>query len=115
MASDTSQRLGLLGLIRPAVRAQVTTAALQPAHPPIATVSALPGPHDDRAFLADAQRAVAEGRETIGHAERLLAHVQTRLRERYPRVRIQPREDLASVNHESPQVWYCYRDGGYAA
>ncbi len=72
-------------------------------------------PREDREFLAEAQRAVTESRETIREARLLLAAVETKLRSRYPRVRIQARDRIADRSAHDPEIWYCYRDGGFAA
>ena len=48
-------------------------------------------------------------------SERLIAAVQKKLRDRYPNAKVQRRDSLADVGDEGPEVWYCYRDGGWAA
>lgn len=68
-------------------------------------------PKDDRAFLDDAQRAVAECREHTPRVDRLLAAVQQELAARYPSVTIHPRLGMAAVDADEPIVWYVYRDG----
>ncbi len=72
-------------------------------------------PREDREFLADAQRAVAECRETVRRAEQLLGAVEKKLRERYPHAHVQPRETIAAPTDSEPGLWYVYRDGGWAA
>jgi hypothetical protein len=72
-------------------------------------------PRDDRGFLEATQRAVSESRESIRDARLLLAAVEAQLRMSYPRVRIQARQRLAERGDHEPELWYCYRDGGFAA
>lgn len=72
-------------------------------------------PRGDREFLNDAQRAVAECRSTARQAEALVAEVQEKLRRLYPRARVQRREPIAELMTDSTEIWYCYRDGGWAA
>ncbi len=72
-------------------------------------------PRADDDFLAWTQRAVAESRERTRSSERLLAAVQKKLRDRYPNAKVQRRDTLAALSEDGPEVWYCYRDGFWAA
>ncbi len=72
-------------------------------------------PKDDGDFVAWTQQLVAESRERTRSSERLLAAVQKKLRDRYPNAKVQRRDSLADVTEDGPEVWYCYRDGSWAA
>ncbi len=71
-------------------------------------------PREDRQFLADAQKAVADSRELASRSHQLLDEVRRKLKERYPAVRVEPRNRLANGDGLD-DVWYCYRDGTLVA
>jgi hypothetical protein len=71
-------------------------------------------PRDDPQFLADAQEALTESRWLASRSQQMLEEVRRKLKERYPAVRVEPRNRLASGDGLD-DVWYCYRDGTLVA
>ena len=69
-------------------------------------------PRKDDAFQADVQQAIANSRATILDGARLLEAVRRDLAARYPKVRIEVQEPIASLGGE--HRWYVYRDGKIA-
>ena len=67
-------------------------------------------PREDEQFVADVRKALAENRDLVSRPQHLLEEVRHRLKERYPAVRVEPRNRLASGDGLG-EVWYCYRDG----
>jgi hypothetical protein len=55
-----------------------------------------------------------ESRELAAHSRRLLDEVRRKLKERYPAVRVEPRNRLANGDGLE-ELWYCYRDGTLVA
>jgi len=68
-------------------------------------------PSVDRAFHDETQRIVAESWEHIHAAERLIADVQARLRERYPDAVVRLRDEQAELGTPAIRTLYAFRDG----
>jgi hypothetical protein len=68
-------------------------------------------PSVDRTFHEETQRIVAESWEQIHAAERLIAAVQSRLRERYPDAVVRMRAQQAELGTPSIRTLYAFRDG----
>ena len=68
-------------------------------------------PSVDRAFHDETQRIVAESWEQIHAAERLIAAVQARLRERYPHAVVRMRGEQAELGTPATRTLYAFRDG----
>jgi hypothetical protein len=68
-------------------------------------------PSVDRDFRDDAQRIVAESWQRIHAAERLIADVETRLRERYPHATVRMRDEQAELGTPAIRTIYAFRDG----
>ncbi len=69
-------------------------------------------PHEDAEFRVAVERMLEHAREMPRQGTTLHAEVQRRLRETYPRVRIQPRDPLADEDEAPAEIWYCFREGG---
>jgi len=67
-------------------------------------------PLDDRAFLAEAQAAVAESWDGINRGRRLLQDVRAKLRKRYPSCEMSFQDELAQLSGETTVI-YAFRDG----
>ena len=68
-------------------------------------------PSVDRDFRDEAQRAVAESWQRIHAAERLIADVEARLRERYPQAVVRLRDERAELGRPTVRTLYAFRDG----
>jgi hypothetical protein len=68
-------------------------------------------PSVDHAFHEETQRIVAESWAQIHAAERLIAAVQSRLRERYPHAVVRMRTEQAELGTPSIRTLYAFRDG----
>jgi hypothetical protein len=68
-------------------------------------------PSADGDFREEAQRIVAESWDRIHAAERLIAHVQRRLRQRYPQAVVRMRDEQAELGRPSIRILYAFRDG----
>jgi hypothetical protein len=68
--------------------------------PPVPKPSLVVNPPDDPVFRADAERVLEEGADSP-------VEFADRLRPRYPRIAVHPREIVA----EPIVIWYVYRDG----
>jgi hypothetical protein len=68
-------------------------------------------PSVDHDFRDETQRVVAESWERIHAAERLIAHVQERLRERYPEAVVRLRDEQAELGRPAIVTVYAFRDG----
>ena len=69
-------------------------------------------PHSDAAFQADVQAALERSRATIETGRRLIDSVSRDLSSRYPSIRIEEQNALATV--DGRLRWYVYRDGKIA-
>jgi hypothetical protein len=68
-------------------------------------------PSVDRDFHDETQRIVAESWERIHAAERLIADIEARLRERYPHAVVRMRDEQAELGTPSVRTLYAFRDG----
>ena len=68
-------------------------------------------PSVDGDFRHETQRIVAESWVHIHAAERLIAEVQARLRERYPLAVVRMRDEQAELGKPSIYTLYAFRDG----
>jgi hypothetical protein len=68
-------------------------------------------PSVDRDFRDETQRVVAESWERIHAAERLIADVEKRLRERYPLAVVRLRDEQAELGTPAMRTIYAFRDG----
>jgi hypothetical protein len=68
-------------------------------------------PSVDRDFRDETQRVVAESWRQIHAAERLIEHVQERLRERYPQAVVRLRDEQAELGRPAILTLYAFRDG----
>jgi hypothetical protein len=68
-------------------------------------------PSVDRDFRDETQRIVAESWERIHAAERMIADVQSRLRERYPEAVVRMRDQQAELGTPAVRTIYAFRDG----
>jgi hypothetical protein len=68
-------------------------------------------PSVDRDFRDEAQRVVAESWQRIHAAERLIADVEARLRERYPQAVVRMRDEQAELGSPALRTLYAFRDG----
>jgi hypothetical protein len=65
---------------------------------------------EDRRLAEDVRRAIGAATPREKSAEDARTTLEAALRAWYPRLRIRPREDLASLS-EAEHVWYVMRDG----
>jgi hypothetical protein len=68
-------------------------------------------PSVDRDFHDETQRLVAESWGRIHAAERLIADVEARLRERYPQAVVRLRDEQAELGRPAVRTIYVFRDG----
>jgi hypothetical protein len=68
-------------------------------------------PSADDEFRREAQQLVADCWERIHATERLIADVETRLRERYPQAVVRARDADADLGSPAIQTLYAFRDG----
>ena len=74
-----------------------------------ASISVRVFPEDSR-LAEDVRRAVRDATPRDQSAQAVRTSLESALRAWYPRLRIRPRDDLASLS-EAEQVWYVMRDG----
>jgi hypothetical protein len=68
-------------------------------------------PSVDGDFRTETQRIVAQSWGQIHAAERLIADVQQRLRERYPQAVVRVRDEQAELGRPAILTLYAFRDG----
>ena len=68
-------------------------------------------PSADEEFRAATQDLIAEGAERGRPTDELVREVQARLRERYPRAVVRPKDLAAELGDPIVQTIYAFRDG----